>query len=268
MAEVEEHQLAIVSANGIGRRYDLGPECNLAAAGGGRAAVRCRVFDYELVDLGSGATTRIDLPADVKQKIVGAYGFAISAIGRHWAQTIANGNHYFFYEHWNPVTNAFPPRMPSLRQTLDLDDPNGVVSLCSPVARPKAPYARQDSGSSFPSPTKQLQRTGRWHVYFPGRDKQGRPGRTRLFAWRCGHRRPILVSTCRDLPRGCSDFDTRQNFVAWKVPGGVRVMDLANGRRTLFRGRFGQPVIGRGKHVYAVGAQRANGKYPLLVKQM
>ncbi len=273
VAEVDEHQVAVVGPRGIGRRYDIGPSCNVRSAGGGRVALRCTTansWEYKLLDLAAGSITAINIAPDVKDRIVGGAGLDISAIGRHWAQTIVDGNHYFGYAYWNPVTNAFPSAPTGSRWAFDLDDPSGVAPLCSPVRPPEQTWTPMDSGTSYPSSIAQLQRTGRWQVYFPGRDEQGRPGRTRLFAWRCGHRRPILVSRCRDLPRGCSAFDARQNLVAWRVPRGVRVMDLASGRRSLLRGRFeyAQAVIGRGKHIYVLGERGPDGKYPLLVKQM
>jgi hypothetical protein len=127
------------------------------------------------------------------------------------------------------------------------------VAVCRPVTTPPVLISDEEAlDEEYAVDSERLQQTGRWNVFFARPAAEGdRHPPVELFAWRCGHRRPVRVSACRDSD--CMAFAARSNLVLWPARRGLRMMDLAKGHRGFLAGPSGirHVAVGAGRRIFA-----------------
>jgi hypothetical protein len=235
------HELALLGPSGVQRRFDLGQCSFVGPAGARQAALFCGAGNHSLLDLSSGAIAPVRLTPEVAKALESELGTSITAVGRRWLTFTLSGDHYTIERYWSRTTGRLFDGGAGARDAIDLDAQTPVVPLCRPVKRPGNPD-RSDAALPFLP----IQRTGRWTVFA----RMGATRVTGLYAWRCGHRKPVRISACPH--RSCLQFAVRSNLVAWTSDRGVRTMDLATGRRLLGGPRSDVRVaLGSGDRVYA-----------------
>jgi hypothetical protein len=221
-----ERGVVILNAAGIVTgKYQFGPGCSSVSAGAGKAVATCSTEAGRLMatlDLRSGAITQVPLPT--------AYGdyesVIVSAIGARWAQVSVSGNHYSFYDYWNPATGQIVDD-PDATHTPDLDTEQPAAALCSPVRRPRGWNVETDL---YPQVTVAARR-----VFYVTQKSVDDP--VELLAWHCGQRRPERLTSCTDDGLSpCAAFAADAKHVAWGTRRGVAVLNLRTRRRARLSG--------------------------------
>jgi len=200
------------------RRRVSVPDCPLAGVTAGTLLLRCPEMQNPpeplLVDVATGTVTNVGGP-DLVSDALG--GLTFSGVGSRGLLVDNQGYHY-------RQVYAFDWRT---RRRQDLDDPSRVVDLnrpeltrplCDGLERTADPGA-DDPYENGPPYLPMIYRGRRALEYVRGR----------IRLWRCGVRRPRVITTC-----ACHDFELARGLVTW-ADTRARALDLASGKRRAWK---------------------------------
>lgn len=207
--------------------------CDLTGLGAGQALWTCSVPGSGTYSSGRPVPVLTDLTTRTSRPVAGSqnlfscpqvacppFGHRYDDVGRSWIRVDTYS--FFGVRYFNRTTGEVRRGGDGPRTQPDLNRPSLVRRLCSPARRPPSPAPVDGRPSHV-----RVDIDGR-HVLVPATGIGGSAQPLRLF--RCGKRRPRLLSRCR--PTLCESARLSAGVATWAQGNRVWSYRLRRGRRT------------------------------------